>query len=197
MELSSLFKHVDFVTTSLSPGFSVCRPRQYDFICWELNLISGFSAFFWLIGWADGINKYAWCLAGLSWCLIRLSHLYLEFYVHCVVIINDGGYVIVGGWLIYIRVWMGSKGWGLSDIFFCFTCAFVFCSLMPSVSLYKWLEHGSCCACFFVYYLFSLSLFPLTRSYWCICCAWPTALAEPVNSSVFISLKKKQPLDLC
>ena len=27
-------------------------------------------------------------------------------------------------------------------------------------------EHDSCCVCFFVYYLFSLSLVPLTRSYW-------------------------------
>ena len=51
-------------STSLSPGFCVCRPRQYDTICWKLNLISGFFAFLWLIVWADGINKCDWCLAG-------------------------------------------------------------------------------------------------------------------------------------
>ena len=48
--------------TSLSPGLSVRRPRQYDSICWELNLISGFFAFFWLSVWADGINKCGWFL---------------------------------------------------------------------------------------------------------------------------------------
>ena len=36
---------------------------QCNIISWELNLISGFFAFFWLIVWADGINKCAWCLA--------------------------------------------------------------------------------------------------------------------------------------
>ena len=43
-------------------------PRQYDMICWELNLISGFFAFFWLVVWADGINKRGWCLAGGRGC---------------------------------------------------------------------------------------------------------------------------------
>ena len=33
-------------STSLSPGFCVRRPRQYDTICWKLNLISGFFVFF-------------------------------------------------------------------------------------------------------------------------------------------------------
>ena len=42
--------------TSLSPAFCKRRPGQYDTICWELNLISGFFALFWLIVWADGIN---------------------------------------------------------------------------------------------------------------------------------------------
>ena len=50
-------------STSLSPGFCVRRPRQYDTICWELNLISVFFGFFWLIVLADGINKCGWCLA--------------------------------------------------------------------------------------------------------------------------------------
>ena len=29
-----------------SPGFCACRPRQYDMICWKLDLISGFFVFF-------------------------------------------------------------------------------------------------------------------------------------------------------
>ena len=51
-------------STSLSPGFCVCRSRQYDTICWKLDLISGFFVLSWLIVWADGINKCGWCLAG-------------------------------------------------------------------------------------------------------------------------------------
>ena len=49
-------------STSLNPGFHVHRPRQYDTICWELNLISGFFAF-WLIVWEDDISTCGWCLA--------------------------------------------------------------------------------------------------------------------------------------
>ena len=49
-------------STSLRPGFiGVLRPRQFDMICWELDLISGFFAFSWLIIWVD---KFGWCLAG-------------------------------------------------------------------------------------------------------------------------------------
>ena len=70
--VSSLFLHVDFVTNSFragfqvclsSPGFSVRRPRQYDTICWNFDLIFGFFAFSWLIARADGINKCGWCFA--------------------------------------------------------------------------------------------------------------------------------------
>ena len=75
---------------------------------------------------------------------------------------------IDGGWLIHIRVWVGVGGreWVLShSLFFYFFYAFVFWSLMSCLS-FKWVEHDSCCACFFVYYLFSLSPVRLTRSYW-------------------------------
>ena len=67
----AFFQHVDLVTTSLRagfqvyrPGFSECRSREYDTICWELNMSSGFFTFLWLIVCSDGINKYGWCLAG-------------------------------------------------------------------------------------------------------------------------------------
>ena len=44
-------------STSLSPGFCVCRPRQYDTICWKSNLISGFFVFSgYLIGQMESIN---------------------------------------------------------------------------------------------------------------------------------------------
>ena len=89
---SALFQHVHLVTTSsmlilslpllehgskstsISPGFYLRRPRQYDTICWELNLISGFSAFFWLTIWADGINTCGWCLAGGRGCWLKGPH---------------------------------------------------------------------------------------------------------------------------
>ena len=61
-------------STSLRPGFFVRRPRQYNSICWELNLISEFFAFFWLIAWADGINKCGWCLAGGRGCWLKGLH---------------------------------------------------------------------------------------------------------------------------
>ena len=74
--LSTLFQYVDLVpllgqgskSTSLSLGFCVRRPRKYDMICWELNLMSGFFTFFRLIVWADGIDKCGWCLAGGRGC---------------------------------------------------------------------------------------------------------------------------------
>ena len=55
------------IGSSLSTGFSVRRPRQCDTICWELNLISGFFAFFWLFGRMESINV-AGVLAGGRGC---------------------------------------------------------------------------------------------------------------------------------
>ena len=122
-------------STSLSPGFCVRRPRQYDTICWELNLISGFFAFFWLIVWADGINKCGWCLAGGRGCWLNgpnkipsvswIFHHSLHFHIYLIVSFvprilcslycyyewwGDG---IGGGWMIHIRVWVGGQGVGI------------------------------------------------------------------------------------
>ena len=55
-------------STSLSTGFCVCRPRQYDTICWKLDLFSGFFVSYWKIVWADGVNGCGWCLAGRREC---------------------------------------------------------------------------------------------------------------------------------
>ena len=86
-----------------------------------------------------------------------------EFCVHCIVIMNDGGWVGGGrGVLIHIRVWLGGQGVGYLIVFI---FAFVFRSLM-SYLFFKLVEHDSCCVCFFFYYLFSLSPVPLIRSYW-------------------------------
>ena len=43
--LSLLLLELGSKSISLSPGFCLGRPRQYDKICWELNCISGFFAF--------------------------------------------------------------------------------------------------------------------------------------------------------
>ena len=78
--------------------------------------------------------------------------------------IGDG----IGGWwgcLIFIKVRVGEdSGWVSSYTFF-FYFSYVFCSLTFSVPLFKWPEHESCCL--FVFSLSSLSLVPLTRSYYC------------------------------
>ena len=51
-------------STSLSTGFFVHRPKQYNMIFWGLNLISEFFVFSWLIFWVDEISKCGWCLPG-------------------------------------------------------------------------------------------------------------------------------------
>ena len=45
-------------STSLSPGFYVHWPRQYNTICWELDLVSEFFVFFpgWLFQQMESIN---------------------------------------------------------------------------------------------------------------------------------------------
>ena len=89
-------------------------------------------------------------------------------YAHCIAIINDAGW---DRWeMIDLCQGVGGEtggGYYLIAVVF-LTWAVVFCSLMSSVSFFKWLEHDSCCVCFFVYYLCSLSLVSLTKSYWCI-----------------------------
>ena len=83
------------------------------------------------------------------------------FYAPCFIIMNDWGWDR-WGWLISIKVWVGGtrRGYFHVGIFLCF------CLLFSCVSLVKWLEHDSRSVCFFIYYLSSLSLDPLTRSYW-------------------------------
>ena len=61
-------------STSFSPGLCVCKPRKYSTICWKLDLISGFFVFSWLILWADGINKYDWCLVECKGCWLKGLH---------------------------------------------------------------------------------------------------------------------------
>ena len=71
-----------------------------------------------------------------------------------------------GEWLIYIRVWVGNRGWVSSYSFFSvFLYVFVFCCLMFSVPSFRSLEHDGCCVCFFVFTLFSFSLVPLSSSH--------------------------------
>ena len=80
-----------------------------------------------------------------------------------------------GGWFILGCGWE-DRGWVLSYSFCFFSCAFVFCCLTFSDPLFRWLQDDRCCAWFFVFSLFSLSLVSLTRSYilvqrnCCICC---------------------------
>ena len=84
---------------------------------------------------------------------IRLSHLYQEYHVHCIVITNDED-GIGRGWLIYIRVWVGRQRVGIILWFLVLSCAFVYCCLTFSVPLFCWLELDGCCVCFFVFPFF-------------------------------------------
>ena len=68
------------------------------------------------------------------------------------------------GWLIHIRVWVRGQGVGIISQVFSI-CTFVLWSLMLCF-FFRWVEHDTCCVCFYVYYLFSFSPVPLTRSYW-------------------------------
>ena len=54
----------------------------------------------------------------------------------------------------------GATGGGYYLIVFFFICAFVFWFLMCCF-FFKWIQDDSCCVCFFVCYLFSLSPVPL------------------------------------
>ena len=61
-------------------------------------------------------------------------------------------------------------GRGTGGVYYLIACIFYFylcfCLLDMFCLFFKWVEHDSCCVSIFVYYLFSLSQVPLTRSYW-------------------------------
>ena len=148
------------------------------------SLISFLASLFfpgWLF-WVDGINKCGWCLGGGKGCWLKglhqipsvswLCHHSLHLHIYQIVSFvprmpcplycfykwwGDG---ISGGWLIYIRVWVGVQGVGIFCCFLFFPCAFVCCCLLFSVPIFRLLEDDDCCVCFFVFSLFSLSLVP-------------------------------------
>ena len=187
--LSLPILELGFKSTSLSPGFCVCRPRQYKRICWKLDLISGVFVFSSLILWADGIDKRGWHLVGGRGCLLKglhqipsvrlFFHHSLHFHIYQIASFVPG----TSCPLYCYKVMTGMGQRDLVDLYqdvgsvtvsryhllgFAFSCAFLFCSLVFSVPLFRWLENEASCVCFFVFCLFSLSLVPLTRSYKCI-----------------------------
>ena len=104
----------------------------------------------------------------LHFTFIRLSHLYQECHVYCIVVISNGGIIMVEGGSSILECGCGDRGWVSSYSFCLFSCAFVFCCLMFSVPLFRWLEHDGFCVCFFVLFCFCfLSLVLLTRSHQC------------------------------
>ena len=130
------------------------------------------SQFFsWLIVWVDGINKCDWCPGGssgwwlnglpqipkVSWLFhhslhtstfITFSQLYQECNVICIIITNDGVCVCLCGRGIWFLL-----GYVVFVVEF-LSCAFLFCSLLFSVPLFRWLEDDGCCvASLFLLYL--------------------------------------------
>ena len=133
-------------STSFSPGFCVCIPRQYYTICWELNLISGFFAFFRLIVWPDGINKCGWCPLGGRWCWLKglhqipsvrwiIHHLTLPHLLDCLICTRTSVSTVLLVWMMggwdrwgvvdsYQGLGGGTGGWYylISHSFFHFSC---------------------------------------------------------------------------
>ena len=98
-----------------------------------------------------------------SKCKLNISSFFsLPNLLDCLICTRNSVSIVLLLWTIgvgvdsYQGVSRGSVG-GYYLIVCFFTCAFVFCCLMT------WVQHDSCCVCFFVYYLFSLLWVPLTR----------------------------------
>ena len=165
---------VPSLSTSLSHALHEHRPRQYDMIWQQFDLFSGF---FLLDDWADGVSGCCWCLLGGWGCWlighapdpkcklnispflnnstsIRLPHLCQGYNDHCFVTPNDGG------WIIYVKVWVGGQGLGI--IFFLFFVLFLCCC---SLYFHGLMVHDSFCACFIIPFLLCLSLVLLIRHY--------------------------------
>ena len=45
---------------------------------------------------------------------------------------------------------------------------YLFCSVYVLLIVLSWVVHDSCCVCFLVHFLLSLSLVPLIRHYECV-----------------------------
>ena len=160
-------------STSLNPGFCVCRPRQYNTICWKLDLLSGYFVSFSMITgdhwmWLVSCRRQGMLTQGSApdlKCKLNItSFLTLSHPLNCLIYAQDIMIIVLllqvmGGWrgwgcFFYIMVWVGGQGMG---IFF----LFLFCFLL--------LLHGCymivCCVCFIVDFFLSLSLVPLIRHY--------------------------------
>ena len=68
---------------------------------------------------------------------------------------GDGSPTLGCGW--------GDREWVSSYTFFLLVLLHFVVSRSHSL-LFTWLEHDGCCVCFFVIFLFSSNLVPLTRS---------------------------------
>ena len=130
------------------------------------------SLFFsWLIVWVDGINKCDWCPGGSTgWWLNGLHqipkvswlfHHCLHFNIYYILSIVPGMqchmYYYYQWWCVCVclcgvRIWF-LLGYVVFVVEF-LSCAFVFCSLLFSVPLFRWLEDDGCCvASLFLLYL--------------------------------------------
>ena len=131
----------------------------------------------------DGINGCGWCLAGGRGCWLKdphqipsvswISHHSLHCHIHQIALFVPRiswslycycewwGNRKVGGGSFMLGFEWGDSGW---VAFFLFSCS-NFVLLLIGLS---WLVHNSCCVCFLVCFLLSLSLAPLIRHYWCI-----------------------------
>ena len=73
------------MSTSLNPELCVCWLRQYDIICWEFDLFSGFFVSPEMIVWVDEINRSA----PDPKCELNITFLTLPHPLHCLICIKD------------------------------------------------------------------------------------------------------------
>ena len=161
-----------FKFTSLSPGFSVRRPKQCDTVCWEFDLCSRYFISSRSIVCVDEINRYGWCLTGgrgylfkgmrqissVSWIFRHSLHLDIHqtawfmpmiswsLYCYCKWC-RDGK---VRGQFCYVDLGGAARGVYYIFNFFCCCCSVVVLLLI----VFSWLVHDSCCVCFLFVFCF-------------------------------------------
>ena len=123
-------------STSLNPGFFVHRPRRK---VWFAG--SRFSFFILSFFRLDCLGRRSQYICMVSCRRQGMATLRPTPDPKCKLIISGKG-CGESGWLIW---GCGDRVWVSSDSFLFHFCAAVFCSLVSSVPLFRWLEHDGCC----------------------------------------------------
>ena len=121
------------MSVSLSPWLCLPRPRECDMRCWKVDLISRFFTFFLLVVWVDGMWLGSWRKQGMLTqgpapdrkCKLNISStLTLPPLLDCLICARNSMSILLllqmlgdgmgGGWLFFIKVWVGGLGVGIT-----------------------------------------------------------------------------------